>query len=139
MPCCATSARRLVRRTSVTSSCCRAAAASTNEPRRPARGECRAVTSPRPRRGVARRAARGGGAAAARYTSAALRGVGGAAGAVGGGGRLHGGVAANARAAALPYVDPYIFLFAGGMAIAAAMQQHDLHRRLALSIMVRVG
>ena len=52
---------------------------------------------------------------------------------------FEGGVAANARAAALPYVDPYIFLFAGGMAIAAAMQQHDLHRRLALSIMVRVG
>jgi di/tricarboxylate transporter len=50
-----------------------------------------------------------------------------------------GGVGANARGAALPYVDPYIFLFAGGMAIAAAMQQHDLHRRLALSIMVRVG
>jgi sodium-dependent dicarboxylate transporter 2/3/5 len=50
-----------------------------------------------------------------------------------------GGLLANLRAAALPYVDPYIFLFAGGMSIAAAMQQHDLHRRLALSIMVKVG
>lgn len=37
------------------------------------------------------------------------------------------------------YVDPYIFLFAGGMAIAAAMQQWNLHRRIALSIMHRVG
>ncbi len=40
---------------------------------------------------------------------------------------------------ALPYVDPYIFLFAGGMAIAAAMQQWNLHRRIALSVMARVG
>ncbi|HEX5758165.1 MAG TPA: DASS family sodium-coupled anion symporter [Thermoanaerobaculia bacterium] len=37
------------------------------------------------------------------------------------------------------YVDPYIFLFAGGMAIAAAMQQWDLHRRIALGIMRRIG
>lgn len=52
---------------------------------------------------------------------------------------FEGGLAANLRAATLPYVDPYIFLFAGGMSIAAAMQQHDLHRRIALSIMTRVG
>lgn len=38
-----------------------------------------------------------------------------------------------------PYVDPYIFLFAGGMAIAAAMQQCDLHRRIALTIMKKIG
>jgi sodium-dependent dicarboxylate transporter 2/3/5 len=50
-----------------------------------------------------------------------------------------GDLADNVTAAALPYVDPYIFLFAGGMAIAAAMQQHDLHRRVALSIMVAIG
>lgn len=37
------------------------------------------------------------------------------------------------------YLDPYIFLFAGGMAIAAAMQQWDLHRRIALSIMNAIG
>jgi solute carrier family 13 (sodium-dependent dicarboxylate transporter), member 2/3/5 len=43
------------------------------------------------------------------------------------------------RAAIAPYFDPYIFLFAGGMAIAAAMQQWDLHRRLALSIMAKIG
>lgn len=46
---------------------------------------------------------------------------------------------ANLRAAALPYVDPYIFLFAGGMAIAAAMQQWNLHRRLALGVMDKIG
>lgn len=39
----------------------------------------------------------------------------------------------------LPYVDPYIFLFAGGMGIAAAMQQWNLHRRIALSIMNAIG
>jgi sodium-dependent dicarboxylate transporter 2/3/5 len=39
----------------------------------------------------------------------------------------------------LPYVDPYIFLFAGGMAIGAAMQQWNLHRRIALGIMDRIG
>ena len=50
-----------------------------------------------------------------------------------------GGLGDNLRATALPYVDPYMFLFAGGMTIAAAMQQHDLHRRLALGIMVKVG
>jgi sodium-dependent dicarboxylate transporter 2/3/5 len=45
----------------------------------------------------------------------------------------------NVRQSVLPYVDPYIFLFAGGMAIAAAMQQWDLHRRIALGIMQRIG
>lgn len=45
----------------------------------------------------------------------------------------------NLAAVALPYVDPYIFLFAGGMAIAAAMQQWNLHRRIALGIMRRIG
>jgi sodium-dependent dicarboxylate transporter 2/3/5 len=49
------------------------------------------------------------------------------------------GLGANLRASTLPYVDPYIFLFAGGMAIAAAMQQHDLHRRIALRIMCAIG
>lgn len=49
------------------------------------------------------------------------------------------GVVENARGAALPYVDPYIWLFAGGMAIAAAMQQWDLHRRIALTIMRVIG
>lgn len=46
---------------------------------------------------------------------------------------------ANLAAVILPYVDPYIFLFAGGMAIAAAMQQWNLHRRIALGIMRQIG
>lgn len=39
----------------------------------------------------------------------------------------------------VPYLDPYIFLFAGGMCIAAAMQQWDLHRRIALKVMKLLG
>ena len=45
----------------------------------------------------------------------------------------------NVRQSVLPYVDPYIFLFAGGMGIAAAMQQWNLHRRIALAVMRAVG
>jgi sodium-dependent dicarboxylate transporter 2/3/5 len=37
------------------------------------------------------------------------------------------------------YFDTYIFLFAGGMGVAAAMQQHGLHRRIALNIMRLIG
>lgn len=39
----------------------------------------------------------------------------------------------------LQYLDPYNFLFAGGMCIAAAMQAWNLHRRIALSIMLYIG
>jgi sodium-dependent dicarboxylate transporter 2/3/5 len=54
--------------------------------------------------------------------------------------RVYGdGLAENAIGALAPYFDPYIFLFLGGMGIAAAMQQWDLHRRVALGIMRRVG
>ena len=49
------------------------------------------------------------------------------------------GFAANLWGALVPYVDPYIFLFLGGMGIAAAMQQWGLHRRIALSVMRIVG
>jgi sodium-dependent dicarboxylate transporter 2/3/5 len=49
------------------------------------------------------------------------------------------GLVENVRQSVLPYVDPYIFLFAGGMGIAAAMQQWNLHRRIALGIMDRIG
>ena len=45
----------------------------------------------------------------------------------------------NAGRVVLPYFDSYIFLFLGGMCIAAAMQQWDLHRRIALSIMRAIG
>lgn len=46
---------------------------------------------------------------------------------------------ANASGALLPYFDAYVFLFLGGMGIAAAMQQWSLHRRIALAIMSAVG
>lgn len=45
----------------------------------------------------------------------------------------------NLAAALLPYVDPYIFLFLGGMGIAAAMQQWNLHSRIALNILWALG
>jgi sodium-dependent dicarboxylate transporter 2/3/5 len=45
----------------------------------------------------------------------------------------------NLVRALLPYADPYIFLFMGGMCIAAAMQQWNLHRRIALVIMRAIG
>jgi sodium-dependent dicarboxylate transporter 2/3/5 len=45
----------------------------------------------------------------------------------------------NAQGVLLPYLDPYIFLFLGGMCIAAAMQQWNLHRRIALTIMRGIG
>ncbi len=49
------------------------------------------------------------------------------------------GIGNNLRETYLPYLNPYIFLFAGGMGIAAAMQQWNLHRRIALSIMAKIG
>jgi sodium-dependent dicarboxylate transporter 2/3/5 len=53
---------------------------------------------------------------------------------------IHGdGVAAGAWGALVPYVNPYIFLFLGGMGIAAAMQQWSLDRRIALAILRAVG
>src|SRR5688572_5323166 len=39
----------------------------------------------------------------------------------------------------LQYLDPVNFLFLGGMWIAAAMEAWDLHRRLALGIVAKVG
>jgi solute carrier family 13 (sodium-dependent dicarboxylate transporter), member 2/3/5 len=51
---------------------------------------------------------------------------------------VHGLPAAMGRAA-LPYVDPYIFLFLGGMALGAALEQWHLHRRIALLIMHAIG
>jgi sodium-dependent dicarboxylate transporter 2/3/5 len=49
-----------------------------------------------------------------------------------------GPVAALGRSAA-PFVDPYIFLFLGGMALGAALEQWNLHRRIALLIMRAIG
>jgi sodium-dependent dicarboxylate transporter 2/3/5 len=45
----------------------------------------------------------------------------------------------DALRAAEPFGDAYIFLFMGGMAIGAAMEQWNLHRRVALSIMRAIG
>ncbi|WNG44435.1 DASS family sodium-coupled anion symporter [Archangium minus] len=47
-------------------------------------------------------------------------------------------VAAVGRSA-LPFVDPYIFLFMGGMALGAGLEQWGLHRRIALLIMRAIG
>lgn len=49
------------------------------------------------------------------------------------------GLAVNLRGTAMAYLDPYLFLFAGGMGIAAAMQRWDLHRRIALTVMRAIG
>lgn len=50
-----------------------------------------------------------------------------------------GGIAANIRPAILPYVEETIFLFLGGMIISAAMQEHGLHKRIALTVMHLIG
>jgi sodium-dependent dicarboxylate transporter 2/3/5 len=49
------------------------------------------------------------------------------------------GYATNLRESALPYTEAYIFLFLGGMAIGAAMENWGLHRRIALHIMRLIG
>jgi solute carrier family 13 (sodium-dependent dicarboxylate transporter), member 2/3/5 len=49
------------------------------------------------------------------------------------------GPAGDTRRTVEPFVDAYIFLFMGGMAIGAAMEQWKLHRRVALHIMRAVG
>jgi sodium-dependent dicarboxylate transporter 2/3/5 len=38
-----------------------------------------------------------------------------------------------------PFSDPYLFLFLGGMLIGAAMERHNLHRRIALTVIRAVG
>jgi sodium-dependent dicarboxylate transporter 2/3/5 len=45
----------------------------------------------------------------------------------------------TARDAALPYADPNVFLFMGGFMIAIAMQRHNLHKRIALTIIHLIG
>jgi sodium-dependent dicarboxylate transporter 2/3/5 len=53
---------------------------------------------------------------------------------------IHGeSVGEGALGALIPYLNPYIFLFLGGMGIAAAMQQWQLDRRIALGILRAVG
>ncbi len=53
---------------------------------------------------------------------------------IGGGGLLDEG-----EKALTPYFNAYNFLFLGGMAIAAAMQQWNLHSRIALTILRAIG
>ncbi|QYU66321.1 DASS family sodium-coupled anion symporter [Leptolyngbya sp. 15MV] len=43
------------------------------------------------------------------------------------------------RATAAPYADPVIFLFLGGMLLGAAMERWNLHRRIALVVILAVG
>lgn len=45
----------------------------------------------------------------------------------------------DARQAATPFADAYIFLFIGGMVIGAAMEEQNLHRRIALHVLRAVG
>jgi sodium-dependent dicarboxylate transporter 2/3/5 len=49
------------------------------------------------------------------------------------------GVMGDVQASALPFLDAYVFLFLGGMAIGAATEQWNLHRRIALNIMHVIG
>jgi len=49
------------------------------------------------------------------------------------------GVVGDARATTAEFLNSYIFLFLGGMAIGAAMEHWTLHRRMALHIMIRIG
>ncbi len=54
-------------------------------------------------------------------------------------GILPGGAGQNLLGTAGAYVDGYIFLFLGGMTLGAAMEEHGLHRRLALHVMRAIG
>jgi solute carrier family 13 (sodium-dependent dicarboxylate transporter), member 2/3/5 len=49
------------------------------------------------------------------------------------------GFGADLSLAGAPFLDAYIFLFLGGMALGAAMEDWQLHRRLALNILIAVG
>jgi sodium-dependent dicarboxylate transporter 2/3/5 len=43
------------------------------------------------------------------------------------------------EAATAPYAHPLIFLFLGGFLLALGIQRHNLHRRIALGIILRIG
>ncbi|MCG8467910.1 MAG: DASS family sodium-coupled anion symporter [Gemmatimonadetes bacterium] len=47
--------------------------------------------------------------------------------------------AGGIRDVAAPYANPVIFLFMGGFLVALAMERSDLHRRIALFVLSRVG
>jgi sodium-dependent dicarboxylate transporter 2/3/5 len=46
---------------------------------------------------------------------------------------------ANVTAATAPYADPIVFLFLGGFVIGLAIERWHLHRRIALTVLARVG
>lgn len=46
---------------------------------------------------------------------------------------------ANLKVAGVPYFNPFILIFFGGMLIGTAMEQHGLHKRIALNIIRAVG
>jgi sodium-dependent dicarboxylate transporter 2/3/5 len=48
-------------------------------------------------------------------------------------------VAANFALVGKPFLHPLIFLFMGGMMIGVAMEEHNLHRRIALNVIRLVG
>ena len=50
-----------------------------------------------------------------------------------------GGLASDVKSSFEPFVDAYIFLFLGGMAIGAGMERWGLHRRIAVHIMRAIG
>lgn len=50
-----------------------------------------------------------------------------------------GGLSTGVTRTGAEYLNAYIFLFLGGMAVGAAMEQWNLHRRIALHLMLRVG
>lgn len=52
---------------------------------------------------------------------------------------LPGDRAENLAVIARAYVDPYLFLFVGGMVLSAAMKQWGLSRRIALGILAAIG
>jgi sodium-dependent dicarboxylate transporter 2/3/5 len=45
----------------------------------------------------------------------------------------------NVTAVGWAYINPFIMIFMGGMLIGVAMEEHNLHRRIALSIMKAIG
>lgn len=50
-----------------------------------------------------------------------------------------GGLLSDTTKSGAEYLNAYIFLFLGGMAVGAALEHWNLHRRIALHLMIRIG